>query len=271
MKCCLTKSFYFKISDREYSLPKPKPRPRSFRTTNVTNDTPNTFQIDKQEGAIRAYKEEHHVDTLTSTSSDVTIIKENIVTSGHFVNFDKLVEHSTPIYTTIRQIDNNKFEHSNSRKDFTIDHEYRVDQGYKETSYIDVNRPLQAHSVEPYDVRKGVAEKLSTDYIYPKQSKEIVVVKEIDLKPLVVTHPKAIYSQKDINYHDNFENKEISYSDTLPTERLDRSSGVESTDFSNHPESKSSPESHYRYTLSACYKMFKNSFNKTTNFINLSF
>ena len=238
-------------------MPKPKPRPRSFRTATVTNDTTDKFVIEKEVDDVKAYKEKYHTETATSTSSDVTFIQENVVTSGHFVNFDKLVDHNTPkakvsnpIDYTLDNINNSvsdKSEFLTSRKEYTIDQESRVAQGYKEKSYIDVNRPFQAYSIDPYDVRRGVAEKVYTDRYTPTHSKEIVIVKEFDLKPSILTHPKTIYPQKDLPDKEKSENIELIHSYSTASQPLDSRIGVESDDFSVNCDSNSSPESHYRY------------------------
>ena len=149
---------------------------------------------------------------------------------------------------TISNIDYTKSgenEKSNSRKEFTIDQEYRVGHGYKEKSYLDVNRPVQAYSVEPHDVKSGVAEKVYSDRYFPTSSKEIVIVKEIDLKPLVVTKPKITYSQKDIRDKNKFDKEEV-FAQYPLIERSDSIAGIESVDHSINPDFKSSPESHYR-------------------------
>ena len=213
--------------------------------------------IDKEEAVRKGYKEKHHIDTYTTpTTSEITFIQEHNITSGHFVNFDKLAERSVPKLNALKQsdftissIDYNKSEKSktpNVKKEFTIDQEYRIDQGYKEKSYTDINLPFQAHSVEPHDVKKGVAEKIYSDRYFPTSSKEIVIVKEIDLKPLVATQPKISYSHKSISAKEKIENKEAIHPKNASTDRLDAKNKVEPVDLAIHPDSKSSPESYYR-------------------------
>ena len=238
-----------------YPLPKPRPRPRSFRTANITDNTKDKFSIDKEEIALKAYKEKHYIDTAVTTSSEIIRIEEHNITSGHFVNFDKLVERNLPKVSELKQSDftianidytkSGENEKSNFRKEFKIDQEYRVDHGYKEKSCLDVNRPSQAYSVEPHDVKIGVAEKVYSDRYFPTSSKEIVIVKEIDLKPLIVTQPKITYSQKDVRGKNKFD-KEEAYAQYPLTERSDSKSDIESVDHSINPDFKSSPESHYR-------------------------
>ena len=213
--------------------------------------------IDKEEAVRKGYKEKHHIDTYTTpTTSEITFIQEHNITSGHFVNFDKLAERNVPKLNALKQsdftisnIDYNKSEKSknpNVKKEFTIDQEYRIDQGYKEKSYTDINPPFQAYSVEPHDVKTGVAEKIYSDRYFPTSSKEIVIVKEIDLKPLVATQPKISHLYKSISAKEKIENKEATHLQIPSTDRSDAKNQVESVDFAIHPDSKSSPESYYR-------------------------
>ena len=62
--------------------------------------------IDKEEAVRKGYKEKHHIDTYTTpTTSEITFIQEHNITSGHFVDFDKLAERNVPKLNALKQSD----------------------------------------------------------------------------------------------------------------------------------------------------------------------
>ena len=238
--------------EQTYSLPKPKPRPRSFRQTDVTNvTTDDTVLIDKEIDTLKAYQEKTRFDVARNLP--VIVIQENNVNRGHKEQ-DHLDTFKNPVFQVVEQnivrsalkeqtpLDEDNL-YSEPTKEVLVDHVHNVNRAYKETTHTDETHPLAVHGIEQNIIKRGVAETTHLDNVDSQLPKEVVIVKEIDLKPSTVTHRSLI--REDISENNNFENPNLDYFDRYTTTRTRINEQVEAPTLSK-TDLESTPNSYYR-------------------------
>lgn len=130
-----------------------------------------------------------------------------------------------------------------------IVNEQNANRAYKEKIHIDATKPLVVQVIDQNNIKSGVAETTDLDKFYSQLPKEVVIVKEIDLKPSLVTHKGTIHSHENIsdNIQNNFENKNLEFFDRYTTTTpISDQAEEEPLNSLVKTELESTPDSHYR-------------------------
>ena len=240
---------------------KPKPRPRSFRNTAATSATTEDVVIEKEKEDFKAYKETHHVDTVTNVP--VTITQEKSLNRAYkeqdyfdtYTNFKSEIANKIYASKSIgEKINLDPTLYSKPSSGVRIEKEFSVVRGYKETFERDATAPLQVPTIEHGNLLKGLREKVHIENAYSKPLKEIVIIKELEVKPSLVALKKTPELQEDPSVKYNYkecETKPFSYPYT-PSTHIDEFPLEESVTVEVDPDLELNSDSYYRYFKYTC-------------------
>ena len=179
-----------------------------------------------------AHKEQDH--PISFISPDFEVVNRNNITSGIVEN----EQIDTPRYP-IKEVVN----------------AYEVNRAYKEKVYKDTTGSSNIHVIDQKRVKSGVAEKTYLDEEYTKLPREVVIIKELDLKPSIVNQTSTTNSNE--NYpeiiKDNSSNNGSSilvYANNNFDPHTTTAAGIQLSNTEETfvtPDFQSTSDSHYRY------------------------